>query len=363
MSTRLSPLSRLREAITLPVLMKEMRSRMRGNRAPILLFVCTALTVGVALLMQWLVWPQMSSLPDSYRTTLFGKLFFLALTLVEGLICLFIIPALTAGAITLEKEQQTIELLFLTRLSGKNILLGKLLSALSLIGIILLCALPVEAIVFLVGGVSLSQLFWDSALIFTAAALLGAVGINFSVRTAKSSVAIILSYGACLAWLVGMPFLFGLLTAYSTELDYQFGIMLFCLMALVAILPVCLIVIAVSLLLRRPTSWIFNGLLWIVGIGIGMAICYQDPKIFANIAMRSPQYIILFHPIFALYLEHMLDTSFMPAGWRLDYLMPISTSILLLGAWVAMVFASWGFRRLRSEQAPARQMARGAGHA
>ena len=156
-------LARVRDGMTFPVMMKEMRSRMRGARASWLLFISTGLTIGMALTILVTRWDAATGAGGQDPQTLtramadIGRSLFIGLMLVEGLLGAFIAPALTAGTISNERERQTLEFLLLTRLSGANIALGKLCSALSFLFMLLLCSLPVTAVVFLFGGVSPGQ--------------------------------------------------------------------------------------------------------------------------------------------------------------------------------------------------------------
>lgn len=94
-----------------PVLVKEIRTRMRGKRAFIIL-TAHLLTLGMAVFLAYLVF-QLSS---SSTTTLenrrvFGKSLFGLLVWMELVMISFTAPALTSGAIAAERERQTYDLL------------------------------------------------------------------------------------------------------------------------------------------------------------------------------------------------------------------------------------------------------------
>ncbi|HEY3415742.1 MAG TPA: ABC transporter permease, partial [Armatimonadota bacterium] len=65
-----------------------------------------------------------------------------------------ITPAVSAGTITGEREQETLEPLLLTRLSTVNIVLGKLISSQSIVIVLMLCSLPFQVAAVMLGGVS-----------------------------------------------------------------------------------------------------------------------------------------------------------------------------------------------------------------
>jgi ABC-type transport system involved in multi-copper enzyme maturation permease subunit len=86
-----------------------------------------------------------------------GNPLFTGVKKIVAALIIFVTPALTSGSIALEQEQRTFEFLLMTRLSEAGIIWGKLLAALSFPGILVLCSLPVTALAFLFGGVSLWQ--------------------------------------------------------------------------------------------------------------------------------------------------------------------------------------------------------------
>ena len=73
-----------------------------------------------------------------------GRALFVAMLILLTLIVLVLAPASTAGAISLEREKQTLDLLITTPISSLAIVLGKLLSALSWILLLLLASIPVD---------------------------------------------------------------------------------------------------------------------------------------------------------------------------------------------------------------------------
>jgi ABC-type transport system involved in multi-copper enzyme maturation permease subunit len=79
----------------------------------------------------------------------FGWFAFLQLAAV-----LLLGPALAAGTIATERERRTIEYLFVTHLSNREIVLDKLAARLLLIGYLTLVGMPVVWIFRLLGGIS-----------------------------------------------------------------------------------------------------------------------------------------------------------------------------------------------------------------
>ena len=201
---------------------------------------------------------------DVRSMTEVGKNLFRGITILEGILCALIAPALTSGAISIEREQQTLDLLLLTRLSNLNILFGKLLSALSFIAMVLICAMPVVAISFLLGGVA-PQLCWSAAIIFLTACLFSMIGLYCSTRYAKTSTAVAIAYCICLASLAILPLLLGAsMTFLDATDDKTFYIFLTGASALFAVYPMLILCALFIAILRRPLHWLVGLSCWAV---------------------------------------------------------------------------------------------------
>lgn len=95
-----------------------------------------------------------------------GSALFLALTQLAGWVCLLGGVRLTADAISQEKRDGTLGFLFLSHLSGLDVVLGKLAAQATRGGYALLATMPVMAIAFLDGGVQPGE-FWFTMLALT----------------------------------------------------------------------------------------------------------------------------------------------------------------------------------------------------
>src|SRR3954467_15773874 len=134
-----------------PLASKELLARMRGPRtfvvATLLLLPLAAVAGGLYAMI------AASSANDISSSTPVGKLYFAAVTAVElGLICL-LAPALTADLISGERERQTLDLLLVTPLSRRQIVVGKLVAALGSLLLLIVLALPIQALAILIGGI------------------------------------------------------------------------------------------------------------------------------------------------------------------------------------------------------------------
>ena len=78
---------------------------------------------------------------------------------IETLVVVALAPSYTAGAISQEREKQTYDLLAVTPISSLAIVLGKLLSGLSYLGLVVVASIPIASIAFLFGGIDVIDSF------------------------------------------------------------------------------------------------------------------------------------------------------------------------------------------------------------
>src|SRR2546423_5469972 len=187
-----------------PIVAKEYRSRMRTWRSP------TAMTVYIVLLggLGWAVFAAMSRggvFGAFWTGTNYGQWLFTFLMLFQVVLLAFITPALTAGAISGERERQTIDLLFVTPLPPFSIIWGKLLSSMSFVVVLLTLSVPIFSLVFLFGGIELDQMLYGFLVTGVTALTLGLMGIAFSSLFRRTLVATVAAYGAAFVLTVGSP--------------------------------------------------------------------------------------------------------------------------------------------------------------
>lgn len=341
---------RLYLQLSLPVFMKEMRVRMRGLRAPLLLGITTALAIVVGLLIIVPGWDSLAT-NDSRGMVQVGENLFTGITVLEGILCALIAPALTAGAISIEREQQTLDLLLLTRLSDLNILLGKMLSALSFIAMILICTIPVVAISFLLGGVDPAQMCWSAAIIFIAASVFSAIGLYCSTRMAKTSIAVATAYcsGLALLWLpVLIGGLLGVLDPTSTQTYYLVVVIA---SALAALYPSLLVSALCILVRRRPVPWLLALLSWLVFAAAAAWLLHLYPQEIHQYVNHHPEYIFVGNPVIAIGMLIFGNSWKMPnTGWLSNGFIPLTVGILLCSLLVLLTLALGEFKRLRIGQ-------------
>ncbi len=188
-----------------PMTMKELRARMRGRRAFIiltlyLLFICAFVAVlytGFAI----------GGSNRSSESRVAGKTIFTAILGMQAFLAVFISPAFTAASITGEKERQTYDLLRTTLLSARALVTGKLFSALSYVLLLILAAIPLQSVAFLLGGVSFIELFVSQLLMMVTAISFGMLGIFVSSLMRTTIAATVTTYALVLFLVIGVPIL------------------------------------------------------------------------------------------------------------------------------------------------------------
>ena len=128
---------------------------------------------------------------------------------------LILAPASTAGAISLEREKQTLDLLATTPISSLAIVLGKLLSALSWILLLLLASIPVVALVFTFGGVSPDDVVRAYVVLLATAFAFGAIGLFVSALVTRTQAATVINLVAVIVLTAGTAFIFVFWTAMT----------------------------------------------------------------------------------------------------------------------------------------------------
>ena len=201
-----------------PVLTKELRVRMRGARAYWILFGYL-LFLAVVLLFTYSSFQggvSSNSGVGGSNSAQVGLTLFRTLWVCQIFLVLFITPAITSGAITIEKEQQTIDLLTMTRLSRLNIVLGKMLSAIAFTALLLVSSLPLVSICFMLGSIDPGMVISTYLEMICGSFLIGAIGLMWSSIVKTTTNAVLLTYLSMLAIMTLVSFLYASLQLLNT---------------------------------------------------------------------------------------------------------------------------------------------------
>ncbi len=146
-----------------------------------------------------------------------------------GIIAL-LLPIITASSISGEKERQTFDIMLTTVMSPRQIITGKVLSAVIRVMMFIVASVPLMALSFTLGGLSWWSLLAVLIGFFVFAVYSGSVGILASTLTRKSLVSIILAFViyAAIGMLTVIPLIFMVFISYLSidELIIEILIML-----------------------------------------------------------------------------------------------------------------------------------------
>jgi ABC-2 type transport system permease protein len=222
--------SRPREfgAAVVTIMVKELRSRFRGRRAFVVLTVYLAVLALIAYGGYTVVAPsarqQAQFGGSATASATVGYAIFILLSLFQLLLVCFIAPAFTAGAISLEREKQTLDLLVTTPVRPGAIVVGKLLSALAYVGLMILAAIPLSALVLMYGGASVDDIVRQQIVLLVTAVGFGSIGLFFSALIKRTQAATVLTYCAMLALTIGTVLLFVFWSVLATrDANNDFG--------------------------------------------------------------------------------------------------------------------------------------------
>ena len=176
---------------------KELRGRMRGRRAFAILSGYLILLAAFAWMVELMMERTYSSSfggSAAFASAAVGQGIFAAVLMLETLVVVFLATMATAGSISLEREKQTLEMLAATPITSFAIVLGKLLSALIYVWLLIAASIPLTAIVFVFGGVAPDDLARGYLVLIVTALGFGALGLFCSslVKRTQAATAIAL---------------------------------------------------------------------------------------------------------------------------------------------------------------------------
>ena len=132
----------------------------------------------------------------------FGGLVFQIVVPLELIVAIFLSATAAASNVSQEKDRRTLILLLLTRLTGSEIVLGKLMSTLLGVGNLVFSALPLLLLIAILGGVSAAQVFASMAIILVTAAWTGALANLIAFWREKTFQTLAITLLAIVGWLV-----------------------------------------------------------------------------------------------------------------------------------------------------------------
>ncbi len=197
-----------------PVLARELKQRMRGRHVWL---VVTLYLVILVLILRWVYdaasrdsqFDQFNGGVNLLASAAAGRAIFQWLLFFMLLLVCFIVPGLTAGAISGERERQTLIALQLTLLRPRSIVAGKLLASLAFVVLLIVASLPLLTVPFLVGGVALSEVLKGLVMVLATAVTLACLTLACSALLRRTQAATVVAYGLVLAMVLGTLIVYG----------------------------------------------------------------------------------------------------------------------------------------------------------
>jgi len=170
-----------------PLLFKDVKMALRKKRAAFL----QLLFLGSCFACAWILWPQegIYSLSSQSARHLFTVLGIGQLALVA-----LFAPAFTSPAFSMERERNTFDLLYGTRMSPFAIVWGKVCGSLTFLLLVVLSSIPVVSVCLVLGGIDASAVASFYLILVFTALFYGMIGLTVSALTSKTYLAVIYTY-------------------------------------------------------------------------------------------------------------------------------------------------------------------------
>src|SRR5437762_12109534 len=181
-----------------PVLQKDLLGLLRLKRVA----AVQILFVAVLAVMVLGSWPQGGVVAGSVTRAAGGghgvvraaDKFLLGLTLGQIVLLVLFVPGVAAVAVSGEREQNTLEMLYASRLKPGQIIAGKVAVAIGYPLLLLLMALPFVALLNWRGDVRGTDLLWAYVILLVTAIFVALLSLAVSAWSKQSATALVISY-------------------------------------------------------------------------------------------------------------------------------------------------------------------------
>lgn len=175
-----------------PVYGKEMKLRVRSVKFAMTILLFNLVLIAIALFGFEVFFNVNINTRIDYSGAI--TVYFILICL-EAVMVALLVPVFTAGSIAGEREKQTLEILLTTVLKPMQIVIGKLMSSISMVLLLVFSSLPVISIVFTIGGINMINVLQFVLIIIVISLYIGSIGMFSSALLKKAIPAIVLSFG------------------------------------------------------------------------------------------------------------------------------------------------------------------------
>lgn len=175
-----------------PVYKRELKVNSRSIRMALILLIFNGILSAVALFNMYSVVDQVRMTAEIQYSRFLELYVFVAS--IEFVMLMFIMPALTSNSISGERERQTLDLMLTTTMRPGSIVRGKLASAFTAMLLLVVSSFPALSLVFVYGGVTVTDMALLLLCYVTVALLSGGIGVFFSALFKRSTLANVCAY-------------------------------------------------------------------------------------------------------------------------------------------------------------------------
>ncbi|PKM93569.1 MAG: hypothetical protein CVU84_15445 [Firmicutes bacterium HGW-Firmicutes-1] len=179
-----------------PILERELKTRMRTWKTPIMLMIYLII-IGIVVALFFVINEQRNRYGygggGTFDPTIAIRIYNL-IVIGQFIILMLVLPAFTATAISGERERQTLDLMLCTDLSPWKIISGKITAALSFVFLLIIASSPFMSIVFLFGGITMWEIVKVILFYMITSVLVSCIGLYCSTRFKRVVTSIIITY-------------------------------------------------------------------------------------------------------------------------------------------------------------------------
>jgi ABC-type transport system involved in multi-copper enzyme maturation permease subunit len=190
---------------------RDFRVQLRGNRAILLWSFYLLVLIGFTMMVYSGTSDVSStSIVDAQRRL---REFYQSIMILLAVMVNLITPALTAGAIVMERQRRSLDLVFSAPVTAKYYLVGKMLSSYRYTWMLLVLSLPVTSACVVLGGATWSDVIASYIILSLTALIYTSMALLLSTLSRQPVAAIIWSYFAATAYSIFTGVLSGMTAA------------------------------------------------------------------------------------------------------------------------------------------------------
>lgn len=179
---------------------RDLRSQLRGNQALLLWGgYLGVMIVMIAIAYNQALEPEMLSV-SIVQARLHE--FYNALMIMLSVVICVVTPAMTAGTIVVERQRQSLDLLFSGPIEPKYLLVGKMMSSFRYTWMLLVLSIPVTAVCVVMGGATWAEVLIAYILLSLSALVFTSIGLTISCITNTPAAAVIWTYLTVAGYLI-----------------------------------------------------------------------------------------------------------------------------------------------------------------